>query len=65
MPVTLGRAGRSTAPRGRLTVRLRVGPKTASRLRRRRTVRARITVQQKGADGRTRIATRLVRITVK
>lgn len=64
VPVVLARRSRRTAPRGRLTVPLRIDSRTAARLRRRRSVRARITVQARGADGLTRIATRLVRIRI-
>jgi len=67
LPTKLGGARRSGARKGRTQLRVRVGPKTAGRLRRTRqpVIRARITVGARDSDGQFRVATRLVRIRVR
>ena len=58
--VTLARVRRKG--RGAMTLHLRAGAAGARRLRGRRSTRARITVVAHGRDGRTRVATRAVKI---
>jgi len=59
--VTLART-RKRLVAGRNVVRLKVGPRTAARLRKRRTTRARLTVQVRDEQGRVRVVTRRVRV---
>jgi len=67
LPTKIGGARRPSVRKGRTALRVRVGPKTASRLRRtgKGSVRARITVGARDERGRLRIATRLLRIRIR
>jgi len=67
LPTKIGGARRARARKGRTQLRVRVGPNTASRLRRTRksVIRARITVGARDSGGQFRVATRLVRIRVR
>jgi hypothetical protein len=60
-PVTLARTRKRLKP-GRNVVRLRIGPRTAARLRARRATRARLTVQVRDETGRVQVVTRTVRV---
>lgn len=60
-PVTLGKARRRVRP-GRTVVRLRIGPRTAARLRARRVTRALLTVQVRDADGRVHVLARSIKV---
>ena len=60
-PVALGKARKRVRP-GRTVVRLRIGPRTAARLRARRVTRALLTVQVRAADGRIHVLARSVKV---
>jgi hypothetical protein len=59
--VTLARKRKQLRP-GRNVLRLRVGPRTAAKLRARRATRARLTVQVRDQDGTVQLVTRRVKV---
>jgi hypothetical protein len=59
--VTLAKTRKRVVP-GRNVLRLRVGPRTAAKLRSRRATRARLTVQVRDEDGTVQVVTRRARV---